>query len=155
MEGERRRTRKRTCAPARTARSIVEDLQMPFRRKLVSWSAAEHDAPERVWTSLRAQLEQEGLIRETIPVSVAAHETKRLAPDGSAVYSRDCRARRWQEPISPRWSLRLSRSVGPVNKRVNEARWLKGTQNSTSPLSAQLNSAEQNSISSSRVPIRS
>ena len=36
---------------------------------------------------------------------------------------------------------------GPVNKRVNEARWLKGTQTSTSPLSAQLNFAEQNSNS--------
>ena len=34
---------------------------------------------------------------------------------------------------------------GPVNRRVNEARWLKGTQTSTSPLSAQLNFAEQNS----------
>ena len=36
---------------------------------------------------------------------------------------------------------------GPVNKRVNEARWLKGTQISTSPLSAQLDFAEQNSNS--------
>jgi hypothetical protein len=39
---------------------------------------------------------------------------------------------------------------GPMNKQTNEARWLEGTETATSPLSAQLNGFEQNSIPSSR-----
>jgi hypothetical protein len=39
---------------------------------------------------------------------------------------------------------------GPLTKQTNEARWLEGTQVATSPLSAELNSAEQTPIAASR-----
>ena len=39
---------------------------------------------------------------------------------------------------------------GPLNRPSNEARWLEGTQIATSPLSAKLNSFEQNSIPAGR-----
>jgi hypothetical protein len=108
-------------------------------------NSAGQDAPERVWTSLRAQLEQEGLIRETVPEHEVAAKVQapRTGWFGNLF------------PMLPRPVLAgayLAALVavafalsGPVNRRVNEARWLKGTQTSTSPLSAQLNFAEQNS----------
>jgi hypothetical protein len=144
MEGERPQdvqAHLRTCPHCS---SVVSDLEL-IHTEASSWNAAEQDAPERVWTSLRAQLEQEGLIRETIPEHEDAAKVQ--APRTG-----------WFSNLFPR----LPRPVlagaylaalvavafalsGPVNKRVNEARWLKGTQTSTSPLSAQLNFAEQNS----------
>src|SRR5271154_2912742 len=146
MEGERPPDAQAHLRACPNCSSIIKDLQM-IQTEAGSWSAEEQDAPERVWTSLRAQLEQEGLIRETIPAG--AQGTKDRAPRSG-----------WFGGLFPR----LPRPVlagaylaalvaaafalsGPVNRRVNEARWLKGTQTSTSPLSAQLNFAEQNSNS--------
>jgi hypothetical protein len=146
MEGERppdAQAHVRTCSHCS---GVIKDLEM-IHSEARSWNALEQDAPERVWTSLRAQLEQEGLIRETIPAS-----------DGRAQVAAPRAG--WFAGLFPR----LPRPVlagaylaalvavafalsGPVNKRVNEARWLKGTQTSTSPLSAQLNFAEQDSNS--------
>jgi hypothetical protein len=146
MEGERppdAQAHVRTCPHCS---GVIKDLEM-IHSEARSWNASEQDAPERVWTSLRAQLEQEGLIRGTVPASQDRAHNK--APRAG-----------WFAGLSPR----LPRPVlagaylaalvavafalsGPVNKRVNEARWLKGTQTSTSPLSAQLNFAEQNSNS--------
>src|ERR1700684_337619 len=144
MEGERPpdvRAHVRTCA---NCSGVVKDLEMIYAEAR-SWSASEQDAPEHLWTSLRAQLEQEGLISEGTPASEGGAQP---APSRTG----------WFAGLFPQ----LSRPVlaggylaalvavafalsGPVNKRVNEARWLKGTQTSTSPLSAQLNFAEQNS----------
>jgi hypothetical protein len=145
MEGERSpdaQAHVRTCSHCT---SVIHDLEA-IHSEARSWSASEQDAPEHAWTLLRAQLEQEGLIRNTIPESEAAP----AAPPRS----------RWFAGLFPR----LPRPVlagaylaaliavafalsGPVNRRVNEARWLKGTQIATSPLSAELNFAEQNSNS--------
>ncbi len=146
MEGERppdAQAHVRTCSHCS---GVIKDLEM-IHSEARSWNVEEQDAPERVWTSLRAQLEQEGLIRGTIP------------PRGAVAQAAAPRSG-WLAGLFPR----LPRPVlagaylaalvavafalsGPVNKRVNEARWLKGTQTSTSPLSAQLNFAEQNSNS--------
>src|SRR6202041_3644603 len=66
MEGERppdAQAHVRSCA---NCSGVVKDLEM-IHAEVRSWSASEQDAPERVWTSLRAQLEQEGLIDEAIP----------------------------------------------------------------------------------------
>ncbi len=146
MEGERPQDAQahvRTCSHCT---SVIKDLQM-IHSEARGWNAAEQDAPERVWTALREQLEQEGVIRGTIPARLQA--ARGHAPRAG-----------WFAGLFPR----LPRPVlagaylaalvavafalsGPVNRRVNEARWLKGTQISTSPLSAQLNFAEQNSNS--------
>jgi hypothetical protein len=146
MEGERSQDAQAHVRACPNCSSVIKDLEA-IHTEARSWSASEQDAPERVWTALRSQLEQEGLIRETIPASVDRAQT--AAPRAG-----------WFAGLFPR----LPRPVlagaylaalvavafalsGPVNKRVNEARWLKGTQISTSPLSAQLNFAEQNSNS--------
>jgi hypothetical protein len=146
MEGERPPDAQAHLRSCSHCSGVIKDLEM-IHAEARSWNTEEQDAPERVWTSLRAQLEQEGLIHDTIPAS--EDRTQVAAPRNG-----------WFAGLFPR----LPRPVlagaylaalvavafalsGPVNKRVNEARWLKGTQTSTSPLSAQLNFAEQNSNS--------
>jgi hypothetical protein len=146
MEGERSPDAQAHLRSCPRCSSAVSDLEL-IRTEARSWSAAEQDAPERVWTSLRAQLEQEGLIRETIP----AREDAAKAPAPRAGWFSSLFPRLPRPVLAGAYLAALVAVAfalsGPVNKRVNEARWLKGTQISTSPLSAQLDFAEQNSNS--------
>jgi hypothetical protein len=122
-------------------RNVIADLNA-IRSEARSWNTEEVEPPARIWTSLRSQLEQEGLIRD--------HRSVEPQPSNSGWFSG------WFAGL-PRPALAgaylvlliavafgLSR---PIDKRVNEARWLEGTQVSTSPLSAQL-AAEQVSFAS-------
>jgi hypothetical protein len=142
MEGERPADAQAHVRACPHCSGIVKELEM-IRAEANSWRDSEQEAPERVWTALRAQLVQEGLIRETVTANVAA------SPRTG-----------WFAGLFPRlprpvWAGAYLAALiavafalsGPVNKRVNEARWLKGTQIATSPLNAQLNFAEQNSNS--------
>jgi hypothetical protein len=150
MEGERPQDAQAHLRSCPRCSSVVCDLEL-IHTEARSWSAAEQDAPERVWTLLRAQLEQEGLIRETIPASEdRAHDVAHVAVPRAGWFS--SLFPRLPRPVLAGAYLAALVAVafalsGPVNKRVNEARWLRGTQISTSPLSAQLNFAEQNSNS--------
>lgn len=149
MEGERPQDAQAHLRTCRHCSSVVSDLELIHSE--ARNSRTEQDAPERVWTSLRAQLEQEGLIRETVPAhGDGPQEVAHVAAPRSGWFGS-------LFPGLPRTVLAgayLAALIaaafalsGPVNKRVNEARWLKGTQISTSPLSAQLDFAEQNSNS--------
>jgi hypothetical protein len=150
MEGERPQDAQAHLRSCPDCLSVIRDLEL-IHTEARSWSAAEQDAPEHVWTSLRVHLEQEGLIRETIPASEdRAHDIALVAAPRAGWFS--SLFPRLPRPVLAGGYLAALVAVafalsGPVNKRVNEARWLKGTQTSTSPLSAQLDFAEQNSNS--------
>src|SRR5271155_4471086 len=90
MEGEHSQDAQAHLRTCRHCSSVVSDLES-IHTEASSWSGAEQDAPERVWTSLRAQLEQEGLIRDAIP----AHEdaAKSPAPRAGRRLSRGARRR--------------------------------------------------------------
>lgn len=149
MEGERPQDAQAHLRTCRHCSSVVSDLELIHSE--ARNSRTEQDAPERVWTSLRAQLEQEGLIRETVPADGdGPQEVAHVAAPRSGWFGslfpglpRPVLAGAYLAALIAA-AFALS---GPVNKRVNEARWLKGTQISTSPLSAQLDFAEQNSNS--------
>ena len=146
MEGERSRDAEAHVRACPNCSSVIKDLEA-IHTAGRSWSATEQDAPERVWTALRAQLEQEGLIRETIPASVdRAQAASPRAGWFAGLFPRLPRPALAGAYLAALVAVAFALS-GPVHKRVNEARWLKGTQISTSPLSAQLNFAEQNSNS--------
>lgn len=147
MEGERSQDAQAHVRTCPNCSSVIKDLEM-IHAEARSWSTSEQDAPERVWTALRAQLEQEGLIREAIPVSVdRAHAAApRAGWFAAGLFPRLPRPVLAGAYLAALVAVAFALS-GPVNKRVNEARWLKGTRTSTSPLSAQLNFAEQNSNS--------
>lgn len=107
----------------------------------------EVEPPAHIWNSLRAQLVEEGLIRDQSTIGI-----RQAQPTASAEGWR-----RWLAAI-PRPALAgayLAALIavgfalsGPVSKRVNDYRWIQGTRESTSPLGAHLDSVEQTTMSS-------
>ncbi|HKV04441.1 MAG TPA: hypothetical protein VJO53_04955 [Candidatus Acidoferrales bacterium] len=141
MEGARPSDAQAHVRGCANCRGVVADLDA-IGRTAGAWAAEEAEPPARVWMALRAQLEQEGLIRQK-----GRRWTQSL--------------KRWFEgafTAAPRPALAGAYLValiavavalaGPANKRLNEDRWISGTQTSTGLLSAQLNTAAQDTISS-------
>ncbi|MFZ0581391.1 MAG: hypothetical protein WA690_18615 [Candidatus Acidiferrales bacterium] len=148
MDGERSSDAQAHLRNCPRCLAIVNDLNA-IQAEARTWSAFETDAPERVWVSLRAQLEQEGLIREAVPVSTSRDHAQPSADSGwlHGLFGG------FPRPVLAGAYLAVLIAVafalsGPINKKVNEAKWLEGTRIATSPLRAELNTAEQNSISS-------
>jgi hypothetical protein len=127
-----------------SCRSFVEDLGM-IRAAATQLAASDPEPPARIWSSLRSQLEQEGIIRN---------------PAATRSWARDFFSGRFYSlprPVLAGAYLSILLAVafglsGPINSRINRQRWLDGTQSSTTPLSAQLLSAEQASFSSLPAP---
>lgn len=136
MEGQRHLDAQAHVRDCPRCRGLIEDLNS-IQASAKDWGAVEIDPPARLWISIRAQLLEEGLIRDG-----------KLAPQGR---------RSWFS----RWFSVLPRPVlagaylsaliavafalsGPVNERINRQRWLAGMQNSTTPVRAHLARAEQN-----------
>ena len=137
MEGERHPDASAHFRQCPACRGALEDLSA-IRSEARSCSAEEAEPSSRVWTSLLAQLEQEGLIRETLAAEPAGATTGWLRGWFKAL-PRPALAAAYLA-ILIAGAFALSR---PINKRINEAQWLDRTQVSTSPLSAQL-ATEQN-----------
>jgi hypothetical protein len=125
-------------------RGLLADMDA-IQQAAGAWMAEEADPPACVWVSLRSQLEQEGLIRGEVR-------------DGKP--SRVEKPRGWLAGIFtavPRPALAgayllalIAVSIaltGPSTKQLNESRWISGTQDSTGTLSAQLQTAERDSVS--------
>jgi hypothetical protein len=113
-------------------RGLVEDLTA-IRNEARSWTAEESEPSPRVWTSLRAQLEQEGLIREAVAAQPATATTGWLSGWFRGI-PRPALAGAYLATLIAA-AFALSR---PIDRRINEARWREGTEVSTSPLIAQL-----------------
>jgi hypothetical protein len=132
MEGDRHPDALAHLRDCPRCRSLVEDLKV-IQATAQEWGRTESEPPAYLWNSLRAQLVQEGLIHQ------------------------QGKQRGWLTgwlPSVPRPALAgayLAAVIavafglsGPVNQRINRARWLEGTQNSTMPLRAQFASAQMN-----------
>jgi hypothetical protein len=134
----------RNCA---NCRGLVQDIDA-IRAEARSWGALDTEPHERVWTSLRAQLEQEGLIGPTetklVPTIVPSQDSWL-----NGFFARIPRPALAGAYLSVLVALGFALS-GPPNKQTNEARWLEGTQVATSPLNAKLNTFEQTPIPASR-----
>ncbi|MGH9713781.1 MAG: hypothetical protein ACRD5M_10840 [Candidatus Acidiferrales bacterium] len=115
-------------------RSLVEDLKM-IQSSAQEWGSADCDPPPHLWNSLRVQLLQEGLIRQQSkrPGWLSGWLPALPRPALAGAYL----------AILIAVAFGLS---GPVNQRINRARWLEGTENSTMPLRAQFASAQRNAM---------
>jgi len=141
MEGERPSAAQDHVRDCPSCRGLVDELDS-IRQSARASMAADVEPPARLWTSLRAQLEQEGLIRH-------AHSgwSERVRGWVSSVFD-----------AAPRPALAGAYLValiavsfaltGPVKRHMNDSRWIAGTQDSTAPLSARLDTAAHASISS-------
>lgn len=73
MEGERAAEARQHAEACPACRGLVADLEA-IASAAGDWGAELPEPPDRIWTALRAQLEQEGLIREPAAVASAAEE---------------------------------------------------------------------------------
>ncbi|MFY9803836.1 MAG: hypothetical protein WA211_20440 [Candidatus Acidiferrales bacterium] len=148
MEGERNAQAQAHLRDCPHCFAIVNDLNA-IQAEARSWSASETEAPERVWVSLRAQLEQEGLIHDTVLASEQPQHAREAARPSwlRGLFGGLPRPVLAGAYLAALVAIAFALS-GPVHKRVNEAKWLEGTRIATSPLRAELNTAEQDSISS-------
>ena len=111
-----------------------------IRAAAAELAGSDPEPAPRIWFSLRADLEKEGIIHD--------------APSKS--WLRDLFAGRLSampRPVLAGGYLAVLLAIafglsGPINSRINRQRWLDGTQSSMEPLSAQLMSAEKASFSS-------
>jgi hypothetical protein len=135
----------RECA---NCRSLVEDMDA-IRQTAGAWAAADEDPPARVWVSLRARLEQEGLIRGGAHGEVREEESHRAM--GIVGWIEGVFAAVPRPALAGAYLLALIAVsialTGPSTRQLNESRWISGTQDSTGQMSAQLQTAEQDSVS--------
>ena len=130
----------RDCPSCRT---FIEDLGK-IRAAGAQLAASDPEPPARIWFSLRAELEKEGLIRDTHAKPRSKSWLGELLRGRFSVVPRPVLAGGY---LAALLAIAFGLS-GPINSRINRQRWLDGTQSSTEPLSAQLMSAEKASFSS-------
>jgi hypothetical protein len=142
LEGERSPEAERHLGECAACRSLVSDLSA-IAASAPSLATLDPAPPERLWVSLRADLEREGLIHEGSP-------------------ARPSRAARWLDEIFaavPRPALAgaylaaiLAVSlavVGPLRQHFGEnGRFAGVVPSASSPLNAQLDSDEQDAVAS-------
>jgi hypothetical protein len=142
MEGERpaeARAHLRGCA---NCRALVDELGA-IQQTAPSIALDDPEPSPRVWLAVRAQLEEEGLI----------HLDRRIPARGSASWLDVVFAAVPRPALAGAYLAALIAvgvaltGTGSRHRQVNDARWLSGTENSTQPLSAQLDTAEQDTFS--------
>lgn len=135
MEGQRPADAQAHLRGCTRCRGLVDDLDS-IRESAHSMELVDADPPEHIWISLRAQLEREGLIR-------GEHRdwAEALSNWFEGVFSTVPRPAMAGAYLVALVAVSIA-LAGPGYRRFN------GTQVSTQPLSAQLNTAERDTISS-------
>jgi len=135
MEGDRSADAQSHLRACPQCRGVVDDLES-IHQVAASMDAADPAPPEKIWLALRSQLEQEGLIHgEELTWAEA------LATWFGGVFSavpRPALAGAYMVALIAVGITIAGRSYTPIN----------GSQVSTQPLMAQLNTAEQDAVSS-------
>lgn len=126
----------RTCSDCR---GLVEDV-IAIHQTAPSLGIDDRPA-DRLWLSLRAQLEAEGIIHA--PRTGWTSTVKHWLDGAFNTVPRPAFAGAYLVALV---ALGIAMG-GPTQKRVDENRWFNGTEVSTQPLSAQLDSAERDTLS--------
>jgi len=137
MEGERHPDAQAHLGSCTSCRNLVEDLNN-IHQQARSWNLEEMNLSPRVWEALRFQLEQEGLIRSNDP-SQPESSTAGWFSRWFRILPRPVMAGAYLTVLI----VAAFALMKPIDKQINEARWLNGTQVSTTPLHAQLNTEQK------------
>jgi hypothetical protein len=127
-------------------RSLVEDMDA-IHLAAQQLPLSDPEPPARIWNSLRIRLEEEGLIRGHLAGNTGAswHEQAIAWLDGVfAPLPRPVLAGAYLTILV---ALAFA-AASPFAAKSSSNRWVRNTQASTMPLSAQLDSAEQTTVTS-------
>jgi hypothetical protein len=141
MEGERPSDLQAHVQSCAECRGLVRDLET-IQHAAPALASADPEPSARVWLSLRTQLEQEGLIHGEHP-----GWAEKLRGWLGGVFGAVPRPALAGAYLVALVAVGIA-LTGPSLRQTNDDRWINGTQVSTQPLSAQLNTAEQDSVSS-------
>ncbi|MGA9937907.1 MAG: hypothetical protein WBC67_07745 [Candidatus Acidiferrales bacterium] len=122
-------------------RALVTDLAA-IQETAPSLAFDDPEPSPRVWLAVRSQLEREGVIRTERHGAAAG--LMRWLDDAFAAIPRPALAGAYLVALL---ALGLT-ATGPGARKSDDARWLSRMDNSTEPLSAQLDTAEQDTFSS-------
>jgi fermentation-respiration switch protein FrsA (DUF1100 family) len=132
LEGDEHSEARAHASECFQCRGLVEDFGA-IQTAARELSAGDPEPPARLWISLRAQLEQEGLIRDRKKGRLRGLFAAIPRPALAGAYLTILLAAAFA-------------ASGPIHRRVNEYRWIQGNQ--TAALGEQLNTAEQNTVAS-------
>ena len=138
MEGDRSPQAQAHVRECPRCRGLLDDLSLIQSAGRDS-AAIEMEPPPGLWNSLRAQLEQEGLIHDG---------PRRSSGWFEGVFGTLPRPVLAGAYLAALIAVAFALS-GPINQRINKARWLRGAQSAMLPVSTHLNSAEQRTIAPS------
>lgn len=132
------RDHSRSCT---NCRGLAEDLGS-IRLAAITLPEADEDPSPRIWAGIRAQLEQEGLIR-------TGHARPVRQPAGwfDSIFSFIPRPALATAYVGALVVAGFALS-GPIHVRTNQDGWREGTQRSTAELNAQLGEAEKTVMAS-------
>lgn len=131
LEGERSleaQAHLRGCPPCR---NVVDDMGL-IQTAARDWAASVPEPPSRIWNSLHAQLQREGLIRRpanTWRAWMAGFASSVPRPALAGAY------------LAALVALAFGLS-GPIRSRVNQERWRETALDTSAPLNAELDTAE-------------
>jgi len=108
-----------------SCRSFVEDLGK-IRAAATQLAGSDPEPPARIWFSLRAELEKEGLIRDTPSKSPSKSWLGELLGGRFSVLPRPVLAGGY---LAALLAIAFGLS-GPINSRINRQRWVDGNQSS-------------------------
>ena len=149
MEGERSSEARAHVRDCSNCRALVADLDA-IEQGARAWAADEADPPERVWVSLRAQLEQEGLIRDASSAGAAPKPVEEKHGWFAGIFGALPRPVLAGAYLAALIGVSIA-LTGPSTRQLDEARWMSGTQDTTGALSAQLQNAEKDAVSAMAV----
>jgi len=148
LSGERSPAARVHARECRECRSLAEDF-LAISKTAREWAIEEPDPSPRLWTALRAQLQEEGLIRDASrqPSPVRA----RVQPQIEAAKPAGWRSGWFPGLLRPALAGAYVAAliavsilfVGPSGKQIDDYQWLERTQVSVRPLTAELDSAER------------
>ena len=145
LEGEGRTDAQAHLADCPNCRGIIEDLEV-ITTVARTMEEAAPEPPVHLWNAIRAQLEQEGIIREAAAEAAEVKVQRRGWRGWLGVLPRPALAGGYLAALVVAGFL-LS---GPVTKRLNDYRWRRGTQDSTALLGAHLDSVAHATVASMR-----
>lgn len=144
MEGERDKSAQAHLRDCANCREVADDLSA-IAVAAHALGNEEVEPPAQLWNSLRAQLVQEGLIREA-----GVRHKQPTKPEAVGLGWRGWFGALPRPALAGGYLVALVALgvvlIGPISRRVNDYRWRQGTQESTHALSAQLDSVEQTTL---------
>lgn len=151
LSGERSAAARVHARECHECRGLADDF-LTIAKTAREWAIEEPEPSPRLWNSIRAQMQEEGLIRDSsrqaAPARPRMQPQVQSKPGGwfAGWFPSILRPALAGAYLAVLIALSIL-FVGPSGKQIDDSQWLERTQVSIKPLTAELNSAERSLLS--------